>query len=85
MRKPKRGRPATGKGIPVYVRFQKPLMRAVDEWLGAHPAAHSRADAIRKLVEIGLTTSQNAERAPRNRSNAAEAPTSQRQRSRVVR
>lgn len=61
MRKIKRGRPATGKGIPVHVRFQKPLMRAVDEWLESHPAARNRADAIRRLVEMGLATASETE------------------------
>jgi len=56
MRKQRRGRPATGKGIPVQVRFQKPLIRALDDWLKSHPGARSRADAVRRLVEMGLKT-----------------------------
>jgi hypothetical protein len=80
MRAKKRGRPATGQGVPVHVRFQKPLMRAVDEWLDSHPAAQTRADAIRRLVEAGLATADAPALTRVSGAKANKRSTAQRQR-----
>jgi hypothetical protein len=59
MRKKKRGRPATGKGLQLQVRVHEPMLKAIDQWIGANPAARSRPDAIRTLVEVGLRAWQS--------------------------
>jgi hypothetical protein len=53
--KKKRGPPATGKGEPVVVRMQPPLLADVDGWIGRQsPPYPSRPEAIRRLAELGL-------------------------------
>ena len=51
----KRGPPPTGKGVPILVRIQPPLLRTLDEWIGNQDFSHTRPQAIRRLVEIALT------------------------------
>jgi hypothetical protein len=52
--KKRRGRPATtGKGTQIGMRWQEPLLSAIDSWMGTHDVA-TRPEAIRRLVEIGL-------------------------------
>src|SRR5436305_379650 len=51
--KKRRGRPATGRGTMVSSRFPQPVVGAVDDW--ALKATTTRSDAIRRLVELGLT------------------------------
>jgi hypothetical protein len=52
----KRGRPATGKD-PLYgIRIADELILAVDRW-GAENDATSRSEAIRRLIELGLSFS----------------------------
>jgi metal-responsive CopG/Arc/MetJ family transcriptional regulator len=50
----KRGPPATGKGTPITVRLQPPLLARLDEWAAAQEA-ESRPEAIRRLLEHGLS------------------------------
>lgn len=53
----KRGRPATGKD-PLYgVRISDALVLAVDSWAKENDAA-SRSEAIRTLIELGLSFSK---------------------------
>jgi hypothetical protein len=50
------GPPATGKGKPVVVRIQPPQLQALDAWIAEQaPPFPSRPEAIRRLVELGLT------------------------------
>jgi hypothetical protein len=50
----KRGRPATGKD-PLYgVRISDELILAVARW-GEENEAQSRSEAIRRLIELGLS------------------------------
>jgi hypothetical protein len=49
----RRGRPATGRDPMVGARFPPELTAAVDKW-AAENAGVPRAEAIRRLVEIGL-------------------------------
>jgi hypothetical protein len=52
----RRGPPATGKGEPVVVRMQPPQLQALDAWIaGQAPPFPSRPEAVRRLVELGLT------------------------------
>ena len=61
MKKP--GPAATGKGEPVVVRMQPPSLAALDAWIGNQKPPHpTRPEAIRQLVEIGLSTSPPAKR-----------------------
>jgi hypothetical protein len=52
----KRGPPPTGKGVPILVRIQPPLLRTLDEWIGDQNVSLTRPQAIRRLIEIALTT-----------------------------
>ena len=65
--KTKRGRPATGRGTMVSSRFPAPVVEAVDGW--AANADTTRSQAIRRLVEIGLTVKTKAR--PTGRLSAA--------------
>jgi hypothetical protein len=52
----KRGRPATGQGITLGVRCHPPLLSRIDEWRRVQADIPNRAEAIRRLVELGLKT-----------------------------
>ena len=54
--KKKRGRPATGVGTPVHVRFHDDLLNKLDNFRRREPDLPSRSEAIRRLVERALTT-----------------------------
>jgi hypothetical protein len=53
MPKKRRGRPATGKDPQVVVRMPAALIAEVDAWGATNSAM--RSEAIRRLVELGLT------------------------------
>jgi hypothetical protein len=54
--KRKRGRPVTtGTGTTIGVRMLDDLVEAVDRWTTKQREPLSRPEAIRRLVEIGLT------------------------------
>jgi Arc/MetJ-type ribon-helix-helix transcriptional regulator len=63
----KRGRPATGRDPVSAVRLPAALTAAVDEWAEDHAA--NRSEAIRRLVELGLTVKTKAR--PTGRLRAA--------------
>lgn len=49
------GRPkTTGKGAQIGMRWQAPLLAAIDAWRAEQDDEPSRAEAIRRLVERGL-------------------------------
>jgi hypothetical protein len=50
----KRGPPPTGKGVPILVRLQPPLLANVDEWISKQDIPFTRPKAIRQLVEFAL-------------------------------
>lgn len=50
----KRGRPATGRGTPVQVRVQPELLARLDNFRKKRGNSFSRAEAFRRLVEVGL-------------------------------
>jgi hypothetical protein len=56
--KKRRGRPATGRDPVSAVRLPTDLTSAVDRWAVAHEI--NRSEAIRRLVEIGLTIKTKA-------------------------
>jgi hypothetical protein len=51
----KRGPPPTGKGVPILVRVQPPLLGALDKWIAKQEVLLTRPQAIRRLIEIALT------------------------------
>jgi hypothetical protein len=52
----KRGRPATGQDPVSAIRLSLPLRAAIDNWAKQQPDQPSRSVAIRRLIEIALTT-----------------------------
>ena len=67
--KKKRGRPpSTGRGTQIGMRWQDPELSAIDDWREKHDVA-SRPEAIRRLVELGLTVKTKS--APSERQRAA--------------
>ncbi|KQV27848.1 hypothetical protein ASC97_05650 [Rhizobium sp. Root1203] len=47
----KRGRPSTGKGVPVQVRLQPDLLKLIDSIGSWRDPAPSRAEKIRKMLQ----------------------------------
>jgi hypothetical protein len=72
MPKKPRGRPATGKDPQVVLRMPAKLIAEVDAWGASNEAM--RSEAIRRLVELGLSNaSRRQQRAPKeNAARAAE-------------
>jgi hypothetical protein len=62
-----RGRPATGKDPQVVLRMPPELIAAADAWGQANDLG--RSEAIRRLVELGLTAKTKS--APSERQRAA--------------
>jgi hypothetical protein len=58
----RRGPPPTGKGVPILVRVQPPLLRTLDEWIGNQDVSLTRPQAIRRLIEIALATTARNQR-----------------------
>jgi hypothetical protein len=56
--KKRRGRPATGRGTMVSSRLPPAVVKAVDNWASTNET--TRSDAIRRLVELGLTVKMAA-------------------------
>jgi hypothetical protein len=50
-----RGRPATGQGMLVGVRLQPEDLSELDDWISEQDESFTRPEAIRRLVELGLT------------------------------
>jgi len=77
--KKKRGRPTTtGKGIQVGERWHPPELKAIDQWIAAQGEEMTRAQAIRRLVEMSLNRSRpvgrpSAKTAERAKQLAAKA------------
>jgi len=58
----KRGRPATGRDPLVSARFPQKVIGAIEEWAATNDA--TRSEAMRRLVELGLSTARKG-RKPR--------------------
>jgi Arc/MetJ-type ribon-helix-helix transcriptional regulator len=67
--KKKRGRPATGRDPMVSSRIPEDVVSAIDQW--AEYNETTRSDAIRRLVELGLTTKTKAKQPPAARADRA--------------
>jgi hypothetical protein len=55
----RRGRPATGIGVQIGMRWQEAVLKEIDDWRRVQEDLPDRPTAIRRLVEIGLATSQS--------------------------
>jgi hypothetical protein len=53
--KKKRGRPATGKDPVTALRLSPALTDAIEGWAARQHDEPNRSEAIRRLVELGLT------------------------------
>jgi hypothetical protein len=53
--KKSRGRPATGIGTPVHIRFHDDLLTKLDDYRRQQRDLPSRSEAVRRLVEQALT------------------------------
>jgi len=62
--KRKRGRPATGRDPVTAIRLSPDLRETVDAWAAKQKDAPGRSEAIRRLIELGLTV-----KAPPRRSS----------------
>jgi hypothetical protein len=49
------GRPATGQDPVTAIRLSKELRETVDKWAAAQDDEPGRSEAIRRLVELGLS------------------------------
>jgi hypothetical protein len=57
--RPKRGRPkTTGSGQPMVVRMHARQIAAIDAWIAAQDEDLSRPEAIRRLVEMALSSTK---------------------------
>jgi hypothetical protein len=54
----RRGRPATGIGVQIGMRWQPEVLTEIDEWRRVQEDLPDRPTAIRRLVEIGLSASR---------------------------
>jgi hypothetical protein len=64
----KRAPSATAKGEPLLVRFHARLIKQLEKWAGGQADTPSRPEAIRRLVEIGLSSAPSQ---PRTRGRQA--------------
>ena len=62
----RRGPAPTGKGILIGVRFQPKQLENLDRWTAQSAPGESRPEAVRRLVEVGLT----ANAAPKQSSDS---------------
>jgi hypothetical protein len=67
----KRGRPATGQDPVTAIRLSVDLRERVDAWARRQASQPARSEAIRRLVEVGLSNSAPSPRNPRTRQAAA--------------
>src|SRR3954469_1334992 len=69
--KRKRGRPATGRDPVTAIRLPEDLRVRVEAWAAKQWDTPSRSEAIRRLVEHGLSAARVAK--PTNKKSAAKA------------
>jgi Arc/MetJ-type ribon-helix-helix transcriptional regulator len=67
-----RGRPATGRDPVTAIRLSKELRETVDKWADRQDDQPGRSEAIRRLVELGLTVKTKAKPTERHRARASE-------------
>jgi hypothetical protein len=75
--KKQRGRPATGQGIQIGTRWAESMIAAIDAWASRQKDSPARSEAIRRLVELGLTVKA------KSRPGSEDRPTSKDQKQRA--
>jgi hypothetical protein len=60
--KKRTGRPQTGVGLLIGLRWHEPELAAIDAWRRNQPDMPSRAAAIRQLVDAGLKATKKGGR-----------------------
>ena len=58
----RRGPAPTGKGTLIGVRLQPDALAKLDAWIAKQEGEPTRPEAIRRLVELGLTAKAKAKR-----------------------
>jgi hypothetical protein len=53
--KKRRGPAPTGKGTQIGMRWQGSELTMIDDWVAVQSEPYTRSEAIRRLVELGLT------------------------------
>ena len=73
-KKSKIGRPkTTGPGQPQVVRMHDQQIAEIDSWIASQEAEISRPEAIRRLVELGLTVKARPKQGSRAQADKADA------------
>ena len=67
----KGGRPATGRDPVTAIRLSEEFRAAVDKWAAKQDDNPPRSEAIRRLVELGLTVKTKSKQAPVERATRA--------------
>ena len=70
--KKRRGPKPTGWGVQVVVRLQPTSLDALDKWLKQQIDSPTRAEAIRRLVDLGLTVKMTGKGNPAQKERAKE-------------
>ena len=65
------GRPATGRDPVTAIRLSEEFRAAVDKWAAKQDDKPPRSEAIRRLVELGLTVKTKSKQAPFERATRA--------------
>ena|SRR5437016_5968985 len=65
------GRPATGQDPVTAIRLSKEMRAAVDAWAAAQDDELGRSEAIRRLIELGLTVRTKSKQRPTARAQRA--------------
>jgi hypothetical protein len=71
--KKKRGRPATGRDPVTAIRLSAELRETVDKWAAKQADEPGRSEAIRRLVELGLTVKTRPKQSAPARAERAKA------------
>ena len=71
-RKKKREAPPAGAGTLIGLRLEPQALARVDRWAASQKDAPSRAQAVRRLLELGLAIAQRARVRTKKAAQAAE-------------
>jgi hypothetical protein len=61
----RRGRPATGIGVQIGMRWQESVLREIDDWRREEEDLPDRPTAIRRLVALGLAAGVKRKKKPK--------------------
>ena len=71
-RKKKRGAPPAGEGALIGLRLEPEALARLDRWAASQKDDPSRAEAVRRLVELGLAIARRARVRTKKAAQAAE-------------